>query len=144
MPSLTLKKLHSIAKEIILPVNYYTAGGGSGDDMKKQDEKKTETKVDKSGAINVASEQQVQMSLAKRVWLTWHGTDFLKRKMETNDFEKLRLDGKEYVSHVELFCAGNGDFQGLVDKDMMIVDMAQIGVAQHSDDDKLPKRTDTI
>ena len=89
MPSLTLKKLHSIAKEIILPVNYYTAGGGSGDDMKKRDGKKTETKVDKSGAINVASNQPVQMSFATRVWLTWHGTDFLESKMETNDFEKL-------------------------------------------------------
>ena len=45
MPSLTLKKLHSIAKEIILPVNYYTAGGGSGDDMKKRDEKKRKQRL---------------------------------------------------------------------------------------------------
>ena len=110
----TPKRLALIVQEILIPVTYTFSGGGGGDDLKQLPSKKTATKLNKEKSIVISSEQPVSLSLADKMFVNYHGTDFLKKNFSAGEYKKLQLDDNyECFSQIELFLSNENVYQNL-------------------------------
>jgi hypothetical protein len=110
----TPKRLALIVQEILIPVTYTFSGGGGGDDIKQLPSKKNATKLNKEKSIEISSEQPVSLSLADKMFVNYHGTDFLKKNFSAEEYKKLQLDDSyECYSQIELFTSQESVYQNL-------------------------------